>query len=38
MIKMFGLPTTTVLAVGFGTGMIILALLIWGLRFKEVKD
>lgn len=36
-IDMFGLPFVTVLSVGAGTGIIILALLIWGLKFKEVK-
>ena len=38
MVKMFGLPMITVLSVAAGTGIIILALIFWGLTFKEVKS
>jgi len=32
---MFGLPFSTVFAVGFATALIIFALFFWGLTFKE---
>jgi nitrogen fixation-related uncharacterized protein len=35
---MFGLPLETVLSVSAGTGIIILALLFWGLTFREVAE
>jgi len=34
---MFGLPFSTLFAVGFATALITFALLYWGLTFKEAK-
>ena len=35
---MFGLPFSTIFAIGFATALIILVLLYWALTFKEEEE